>query len=161
MADLPRVRALRPLKEQDIDTSKPPRGAETSRRAAAFYTLSRAASPWARHSARNSRADAVRNLSRWCTRRNLRERSSPSTRNTATCPFSSASAAMRRGSTATPRPRVAAFTSASVLVDSHTGATVKPAAAAALSNCSRVPLPFRAAESAGRGRRPAARSGPA
>ena len=88
------------------------------RRAAAFYTLSRAASPWARHSARNSRADAVRNLSRWCTRRNLRERSSPSTRNTATCPFSSASAAMRRGSTATPRPRVAAFTSASVLVDS-------------------------------------------
>ena len=72
----------------------------------------------------------------------MRERSSPSTRNTATCPFSSASAAMRRGSTATPRPRVAAFTSASVLVDSHTGATVKPAAAAALSNCSRVPLPF-------------------
>ena len=78
----------------------------------------------------------------------MRERSSPSTRNTATCPFSSASAAMRRGSTATPRPRVAAFTSASVLVDSHTGATVKPAAAAALSNCSRVPLPFFAQQKA-------------
>lgn len=30
VADLPRVRALRPLKEQDTDTSKPPRGRDVS-----------------------------------------------------------------------------------------------------------------------------------
>ncbi len=49
---------------------------------------------------------------------------------------------MRRGQHRHAKAAGAAFTSASVLVDSHTGATVKPAAAAALSNCSRVPLPF-------------------